>query len=248
MIKLKISKEQIASFEKSKNRLFGKIKRARKSFKLLAQMEAKEAAILALGHVHFQLKIRPRIRVFSRVIAILVLAFIVSDRALSYIKPQEANIRINGQAVLAAPTEPAGQSVSEVEISQNIVPRLSPFSFERPVDSGYLSQGYSSYHRGIDIATSLGTPIHPVGSGIVEFAGYTSDGRGNEVIIDHGDGLKTLYAHMGKIYVGVGNVVIPSSEIGTVGLTGRTTGAHVHFEVYDHDIAVDPASYLPRDN
>ncbi|MDP2632153.1 MAG: M23 family metallopeptidase [Candidatus Curtissbacteria bacterium] len=248
MIKIKINEDHIASFEKSKNKFLRKIRRAKRSIKLLARMEAREAISLALAHTHFQLKIRPRIRMFSKIILVLAFAYVASDKALAYIKPHEADIKINGQAVLAAPAEPAGQSISEVQISQSVISRLSPFSFRKPVDSGYMSQGYTAYHRGNDIATALGTPIHPVGSGIVEFAGFTPDGRGNEVIVDHGDGLKTLYAHMGKIYVGVGNLVISSDTLGTVGLTGRTTGAHVHFEVYDHSIAVNPTSYLPQDN
>ncbi len=65
------------------------------------------------------------------------------------------------------------------------------------------------------------------------------------MIVDHGDGLKSLYAHMNRIDVGVGNMVNASMIIGTVGLTGRTTGPHVHIEIIDNGIQVDPASVLP---
>ena len=82
---------------------------------------------------------------------------------------------------------------------------------------------------------------------MIEFAGRVFDGKGNIVVIDHGDGLKSLYAHMGKIEVGVGNTVDTKTAIGTVGLTGHTTGPHVHLEIYDHDVAVNPASVLPDD-
>ena len=91
----------------------------------------------------------------------------------------------------------------------------------------------------------MGSPIHPLGSGIVEFAGKLVDGKGNVVIVDHGDGLKSLYAHMGRIDVGVGNMVNSSMTIGTVGLTGHTTGPHVHLEIYDNSLMIDPASVLP---
>ena len=109
---------------------------------------------------------------------------------------------------------------------------------------GHISQGFRNYHRALDITSPLGTPIKPVGAGVVEFAGFTKDGKGNIVIVDHGDGLKTLYAHMGKIYVGVGNQVTTEDVLGTVGLTGRTTGPHVHFEVYDRGFAVNPQNLL----
>ena len=65
------------------------------------------------------------------------------------------------------------------------------------------------------------------------------------VVVDHGEGLKSLYAHMGQIQVGVGNEVNSDTVLGKVGLTGRTTGAHVHVELYDNNIAVDPAKILP---
>ena len=73
-------------------------------------------------------------------------------------------------------------------------------------------------------------------------------GKGNIVIVDHGDGLKSLYAHMGNIYVSVGNEVNPETPLGTVGMTGRTTGPHVHLEIYDKDVAVNPGSILPEAN
>jgi murein DD-endopeptidase MepM/ murein hydrolase activator NlpD len=115
-----------------------------------------------------------------------------------------------------------------------------------PVSFGYVSQGYTRYHRAIDIATgSVGVPIKPLGSGQVEFAGRVKDGKGNVVIVNHGNGLKTLYAHMGKISVGTGDSVNEESVIGNVGMTGRTTGAHLHLEIYDNDKMVDPTGMLP---
>lgn len=243
---IKQNKEELNSLEKLQRKLLRKFRKFRKGFGALAQMEAREAIHVAVKLARFQLKIRPRIRLFSIVIVILALTLFASNKALAYIKPHEAEIRINGQAVLAAPSKPTGQSINDVEISQSVHSLPSPFSFEKPVDHGYVSQGYSSYHQALDIATDLGTPIHPVGSGIVEFAGFQAGGKGNVTVVDHGDGVKTLYAHMGKIYVGVGNMVNTKSVLGTVGLTGRTTGPHVHFEVQDRDVAVNPGNFLPQ--
>jgi len=211
----------------------------------LAKMEAQKALLAALKFSRKQVAIRPRIRLISKFTLVLVIAFVIFNQIASYLKSREAEIKVNGQTILVAEkTEP--RETTGLEISQVISPRLSPFAFKKPVD-GYISQGFRAYHQANDIATDLGTPIHPVGSGVVEFAGRLVDGRGNVVIVDHGDGLKSLYAHMGRIDVGVGNMVNSNITIGTIGLTGHTTGPHVHLEVYDNGITVDPASILPQE-
>lgn len=222
-----------------------KIKKIAKNLKALARLEASLAIRLAVKFLHFQLKIRPRIRLFTKVLLILALAFLASHQAVAYLKPKEAKIKINGQPILVADINESTEPKPEAGINFAIGSRRSPFEFKRPVEAGYLSQGYSSYHRAFDIATDFGSPIHPLGPGIVEFAGRLVDGKGNVVMVDHGDGLKSLYAHMGKIDVGVGNMVNAAMTIGTVGLTGRTTGPHVHLEIIDNGIQINPASVLP---
>lgn len=211
----------------------------------LAKADVQVLARKAAKLLHYQIRIRPRLRLISKMIAALALVFVASSAAVAYIKPHEAQIKINGQPVIVAQEAiEAGRDDDEAQISQEIFTKRSPFEFDKPVD-GYLSQGYRSYHRAYDIATAYGAEIHPVGSGVVEYAGFTSDGKGNVVVVDHGDGLKSLYAHMGKIQVGVGNEVSSKTTIGTVGLTGRTTGAHVHLEIHDRGIAVNPDNLLP---
>lgn len=213
------------------------------------ESEVRELLASLRTFAHFQLKIRPRIRLIFKVLPMLALVFLASNTAVAYLKSKEAEIKINGQQIIVAQAQKAdepGQKLDEVAIDQKVDFARSPFEFEKPVDSGYVSQGFRSYHRAHDIATSLGAGIHPVGAGIVEFAGYTADGKGNIVIVDHGDGLKSLYAHMGKIQVGVGNMVNTKTTIGTVGLTGRTTGAHVHLEIHDNGLVVDPGNLLPQ--
>lgn len=194
-----------------------------------------------------QLAKRPRIRLMALLMLMLGALFLVSVAAVDYIEPREAEIKINGQAILVArEAEDGRQDLEASEISQEIDIKRSPFEFEKPVAEGYVSQGYRRYHAAYDFATDFGAKIQPVGAGMVEFAGFTADGKGNIVVVDHGDGLKSLYAHMGKIYVGVGNVVNSQTVLGTVGLTGRTTGPHVHLEILDNDVAVDPANILPE--
>ena len=114
---------------------------------------------------------------------------------------------------------------------------VAPDKLSWPVRTGYVSSGYkwrrlggsTSFHGAIDIAASRGTPIYAAGGGVVILARYYGN-AGRTVFIDHGGGMTTLYFHMDKILVNVGQTVITGDQIGTIGTTGRTTGPHVHFE------------------
>ena len=115
---------------------------------------------------------------------------------------------------------------------------VAPNQLSWPVSTGYVSSGYkwrrlggsTSFHGAIDIAASRGTPIKAAAGGVVILARYYGL-AGNTVFIDHGGGMTTLYFHMDKIQVQVGQTVITGDQIGTVGNTGRSTGPHLHFEV-----------------
>lgn len=207
------------------------------------RMEATRALRLFFKFIHFQVTIRPRMRLVASVVLVLMLALVASSTAVDYVRSRKQDIKINGQAILVAQNtlqpEPA-------DIEASIQSKRSPFDFVKPVN-GYVSQGYRNYHRAVDIATgAVGVPIKSLGRGHVEYTGYMADGHGYTVVVDHGDNLKSLYAHMGKIEVGVGNEVNSSTTLGTVGLTGRTTGAHLHLELYDNEVAVDPSKILPE--
>lgn len=109
---------------------------------------------------------------------------------------------------------------------------------------GVITQRFSWYHTGIDIATAFGTPIHAADGGTVIVAGWVDNtGYGNRVMIDHHNGFVTLYGHMSKIMVTVGQGVNRGDVIGLEGSTGRSTGPHVHFEIR-HPHVVDPLQYL----
>ncbi len=95
------------------------------------------------------------------------------------------------------------------------------------------------FHRGVDIAAPEGTPIHPVRAGTVAFSGAMA-GYGNTVIVDHGDGFRTTYAHNLSNLVREGELVDAGSVIAHSGSTGRSTGPHVHFEVQHNGNSVDP--------
>lgn len=102
-------------------------------------------------------------------------------------------------------------------------------------------------HEGLDIAAEEGAPIRAVRGGKVVFAGARGS-YGNAVIINHGSGLRTLYAHASKLEVSSGDVVEDGREIARVGNTGRSTGPHLHFELLYRGTPLNPSRYLPAKN
>jgi murein DD-endopeptidase MepM/ murein hydrolase activator NlpD len=105
--------------------------------------------------------------------------------------------------------------------------------------------GKIAWHNGVDFAGKLGSDIIAVASGVVVESGERS-GYGDTVMINHSSGFKTRYAHNMKNLVKVGDVVKKGQVIALMGSTGRSTGPHVHFEVYKYDRQVDPAAYINR--
>jgi len=99
------------------------------------------------------------------------------------------------------------------------------------------------HHDGIDISARKGTPVRGTANGVVRKAEYISE-YGNTVIIDHSDGYSTLYAHLSAINVNRGDKVQRGDAIGLVGSTGRSTGAHLHYEVHLNNAQVNPSKYL----
>ena len=110
---------------------------------------------------------------------------------------------------------------------------------------GSRSSIRSSSHTGLDIATSLGTPITPIATGTVKFAGWKGS-YGNLVIINHGNGIESYYAHCNEIYVAVGQAVDVRTAISTVGSTGNSTGTHCHFEVRIDGKTTDPLQFVKK--
>jgi murein DD-endopeptidase MepM/ murein hydrolase activator NlpD len=100
-----------------------------------------------------------------------------------------------------------------------------------------------AFHSGIDFAGKVGTAVHASGDGVVVQARYNKD-YGNVVMIDHGHGVVTLYAHNSKLEVRNGDVVLAGQEIAKMGSTGRSTGPHLHFEVRQYGQRIDPGRYL----
>ncbi len=109
---------------------------------------------------------------------------------------------------------------------------------------GIISQKYAWYHPGLDIANRASPNVLAADSGKVVAAGWDSTGYGNRVIIDHGNGFKTLYAHMQKLFVVVGQTVKRGNPVGQMGSTGRSTGTHLHFEIHTSGGKLNPLNYL----
>jgi murein DD-endopeptidase MepM/ murein hydrolase activator NlpD len=113
----------------------------------------------------------------------------------------------------------------------------------RPVPGGVNQPFIPGRHPGIDLHASFGDPIHACRAGVVFAAGWQG-GYGNAVVIDHGGGMATLYAHQSRIAVTIGQHVNAGDVIGYIGSTGFSTGPHLHFEVRINGNPVDPAPYL----
>ncbi len=121
-------------------------------------------------------------------------------------------------------------------------------TFVFPTDKHYLSGfDYSTKtnHLGIDLAADLGANIYAADGGVVVYAGANSYGYGNMIMIDHGTGFQTLYAHLSQIFVSCGQSVTQGQVIGAAGATGNASGPHLHFEVRTLTTVIDPWDVLP---
>lgn len=119
-------------------------------------------------------------------------------------------------------------------------------AFIWPTNQHVLSgNDYWSGHLAIDIAVGVGMPVYAADSGVVVFSGWSSGGYGNVVIVDHGNGYQTLYAHLNSTGVSCGQSVVRGNRIGSGGSTGNSTGPHLHFEVRFQGGFVNPWFVLP---
>lgn len=145
------------------------------------------------------------------------------------------------------------ESKQQREVLNNASGSLNQIELILPVKGRVSSQfGHRRFfndqprkpHSGTDIATAQGTPILAAGTGEVALVGDFFF-NGKLVIIDHGEGLKTMYNHLSEIYVEQGELVRQGEYIGTVGSTGRSTGPHLHFGVILNGVSVDPKLLIP---
>jgi len=141
--------------------------------------------------------------------------------------------------------------VESTLMSQKVKGRLFPTV--APVNVGYNASGFgwrvdpfsgrSAFHEGIDFAAAVGTPINAAAGGVVIAAEYHHQ-FGNLVEIDHGNDIVTRYAHASKLHVKLGDIVRRGQRIADIGSSGRSTGAHLHFEVLVKGVQQDPHKFL----
>ena len=133
------------------------------------------------------------------------------------------------------------------ELDRNAMPSRDPIA------GSYITSGFGGradpfggghqFHKGIDFEADVGDPVLAVADGVVSYSGVRS-GYGNVVEVDHGNGYVTRYAHNSRLTRNVGDLVRSGQEIAKAGSTGRSTGAHVHFEVWQDGVVVNPRKFL----
>lgn len=159
-----------------------------------------------------------------------------------------------GMLGLGAQLKDSGQQLSVLEsLLFNRELDRSAMPSREPIANSYITSGYggradpfgggSAFHKGIDFHARVGDPVTAVADGVVSYAGVRN-GYGNVVEVDHGNGYVTRYAHNSRLVVQVGDLVRSGQQIAKAGSTGRSTGAHVHFEVWADGRVVDPRKFL----
>jgi murein DD-endopeptidase MepM/ murein hydrolase activator NlpD len=138
--------------------------------------------------------------------------------------------------------------VTEIQkIGTKVIPSKGTGQLSWPAVGGYISSHKGSrwgrQHKGMDIARPSNRSILAADNGTVAFAGWDGD-YGNKIIINHNNGMRTIYAHLNSLSVSTGDVVQKGSKIGVMGTTGQSTGVHLHFEVYKNGVLQNPDDYL----
>ena len=145
---------------------------------------------------------------------------------------------------LAAPNGVGDVATATGPSSRGAVPAPAAGRLAWPVPGGSYSQYFHAGHLAVDIAAPYGSQIVAAQGGVVISAGWRNNGGGNVITIDHGNGMTTVYNHLGSIWVSAGQSVGVGQGIGGVGCTGMCTGPHVHFEVIVNGIIDNPQRYF----
>lgn len=115
-----------------------------------------------------------------------------------------------------------------------------------PVEQVKINQNYGVFHKGIDLGGNLQTQIKPIMPGFVAYSGWDRSGYGNLVILQHKNGIESYYAHLSKIEVKTGDHVTTDTEIGKMGATGHATGVHLHLEIHQNGVSLNPLTVLSK--
>ncbi|HEX6682071.1 MAG TPA: M23 family metallopeptidase [Candidatus Limnocylindrales bacterium] len=163
-------------------------------------------------------------------------------------EPQSPAANAETPAAAEAPAQAPGTQAPAAEAAPAPAPEVKKAEWVLPIEapiSSCFGPRWGTEHKGIDFAADENTNIHAVGSGEVIAAGWVYTGYGISVVVDHGNGFQTHYAHMNKTAVSVGQHVNTGDLLGYEGSTGDSTGPHLHFEVHQGMWnQVDPASWM----
>jgi murein DD-endopeptidase MepM/ murein hydrolase activator NlpD len=149
--------------------------------------------------------------------------------------------------VAGVPIEALGQEPLEVITlpAETEIVVTTQVSFRAPLAVVDISQGFRGGHRGIDLRSPVGTPVQAVAAGKVVKVTPGRFGYGKWILVDHENGVSSLYAHLSKITVVEGEAVTQETVLGEVGMTGWATGPHLHLEVYENGRAINPTRMVP---
>ena len=114
----------------------------------------------------------------------------------------------------------------------------------KPLERYRITQGFTFFHPAIDLGIDPGKPIHPVMNGIVTESQRSWVGYGNTIVVDHQNGYSSRYAHLSSLFVKLGEKVSTDTVLGLSGSTGRSSGPHLHLEIADRGIPINPRSLL----
>jgi murein DD-endopeptidase MepM/ murein hydrolase activator NlpD len=159
--------------------------------------------------------------------------------------PLPAPVPVDPDATPLPAPNGVGSTAGSVGVSTTTrAPAPAPSALVWPVPAGSISQYYHAGHLALDIAASYGSQVSAAQAGLVTWAGWKNNGGGYVISIDHGNGMITVYNHLGSIGVVPGQYVVAGQYIGGVGCTGMCTGPHVHFEVIVNGVIDNPLRYL----
>ncbi len=178
-------------------------------------------------------------RVDSTLVPVLAL-----DARLNAVQDRiDTQLAALGEVALVA--REAGNMVSCIPAVPPILPKKGTYTLSSPfgtrIDPVY---GGLARHTGQDFATKVGNPVYATGDGVVDKVDFKFSGYGNEVVVNHGFGYSTRYAHLSTVDVGVGQPLKRGDKIGEVGKSGKATGPHLHYEVLYRDTPLNPMSFM----
>jgi murein DD-endopeptidase MepM/ murein hydrolase activator NlpD len=145
--------------------------------------------------------------------------------------PQTTNIQAQGEENIVI------ESQTNLTTEKSLLYPVSPIK---------INQNYYFFHKAIDFGGKTGQSIKPVAAGVVAYAGWDRSGYGNLVVLEHKNGFESYYAHLSKIDVQTGETVNTDEEIGKMGATGHATGPHLHLEIHQNGVSLNPLTVLSK--